>query len=43
MESQAAIGGLVQRFPKLALASDTVEWGASLFRVPGKLPVIIGS
>jgi pimeloyl-[acyl-carrier protein] synthase len=43
MESQAAIGGLVQRFPKLALESETVEWGASLFRVPGKLPVAIGS
>jgi len=43
MESQAAIGGLVRRFAKLELTSDTVEWGASLFRVPGKLPVAIGS
>jgi cytochrome P450 len=43
MESRAAIGGLVQRFPKLALESETVEWGASLFRVPGRLPVTIGS
>ena len=34
-----AIGSLVQRFEGLALESETVEWGASLFRVPGRLPV----
>jgi cytochrome P450 len=39
IEGQLAIGGLVRRFRDLALASDTVEWGASLFRVPGKLPI----
>jgi len=43
MESRAAIGGLIERFPKLALESEKVEWGASLFRVPGSLPVSIGS
>jgi hypothetical protein len=29
----------VQRFQDLALRSETVEWGPSLFRVPGRLPV----
>jgi cytochrome P450 len=43
MESRIAIGRLVERFPKLALESDSVEWGRSLFRVPGALPVSIGS
>jgi hypothetical protein len=42
METRAAIGGLVARFPRLALESQSVEWGASLFRVPGSLPVAIG-
>jgi len=27
------------RFADLRLVSETVEWGASLFRVPGKLPI----
>jgi cytochrome P450 len=39
METQEAIGALVQRFAGLELESDTVEWGRSLFRVPGRLPV----
>jgi cytochrome P450 len=38
-EGQLAIGSLVQRFHDLALESDTVEWGPSLFRVPGRLPI----
>ncbi len=42
MEAQEAIGGLVRRFPKLELESDTVEWGRSLFRVPARLPVRLG-
>jgi len=42
LESQIAIGSLVQRFPELTLASPTVEWGMSLFRVPGRLPVRVG-
>jgi len=39
LEAQIAIGSLVERFTDLALESETVEWGASLFRVPGRLPV----
>ena len=39
LEGQVAIGALVQRFEDLELESSTVEWGASLFRVPGRLPV----
>ncbi len=38
-EAQLAIGSLVERFDDLALVSDTVEWGPSLFRVPGRLPI----
>ena len=30
---------LVRRFDDLRLESDAVEWGPSLFRVPGRLPV----
>ncbi len=39
MEAQVAIGGLVRRFRDLRLRSEMVEWGESLFRVPGSLPV----
>jgi cytochrome P450 len=39
LEGQMAIGALIRRFDGLALTSATVEWGASLFRVPGRLPV----
>lgn len=39
MEAQAAIGGLVQRFRGLELQSSQLEWGRSLFRVLGRLPV----
>jgi cytochrome P450 len=39
VEAQVAIGELVRRFDGLALEADTVEWGPSLFRVPGRLPV----
>jgi cytochrome P450 len=39
LEGQIAIGALVARFEDLALVSDTVEWGPSLFRVPGRLPL----
>lgn len=39
VEAQVAIGELVRRFDDLALASDAVEWGPSLFRVPGRLPI----
>ncbi|MFQ5416737.1 MAG: cytochrome P450 [Myxococcota bacterium] len=43
METRVAIGRLVERFPRLELESETVEWGPSLFRVPALLPVAIGS
>jgi hypothetical protein len=39
MEAQIAIGTLVRRTRELALASETLVWGASLFRVLGSLPV----
>jgi hypothetical protein len=39
MEAQVAIGELVRRFDGLALESEAVEWGPSLFRVPGRLPI----
>ena len=39
MEGRAAIGGLVSRFRRLELVDDEIAWGASLFRVPGRLPI----
>jgi cytochrome P450 len=42
VEARAAIGALVQRLPRLRLLSTKVEWGASIFRVPARLPVAIG-
>jgi len=39
MEAQEALGALVSRARKLELACDKIEWGASLFRVPGRLPM----
>ena len=39
LEAQAAIGGLVRRFRRLELQSHELEWGRSLFRVLGRLPV----
>ena len=39
MEAQITIGELVRRFDDLALESEAVEWGPSLFRVPGRLPI----
>jgi cytochrome P450 len=39
LEAEVAIGRLVERFDDLRLASDTIEWGPSLFRVPGRLPI----
>jgi cytochrome P450 len=39
LEGEIAIASLVTRFDDLRLISETVEWGPSLFRVPGKLPV----
>jgi cytochrome P450 len=39
LEAQVAIGTLVRRFDALTLQSETTEWGRSLFRVPGRIPV----
>ncbi len=39
LEGELAIGGLMARASDFELESDTVEWGPSLFRVPGKLPI----
>jgi cytochrome P450 len=39
MEGQVALGTLVARTREFALASDRIEWGASLFRVPARLPL----
>lgn len=42
LEGQIAITEMVHRFPRMELVSEKVEWGRSLFRVPGRLPVRIG-
>jgi hypothetical protein len=34
-----AIGKLVERFGDLRLAGETVAWGPSVFRVPGRMPI----
>src|SRR5438552_2723850 len=39
LEGEIAIASLVVRFDDLRLVSETVEWGPSLFRVPGRLPI----
>lgn len=39
MEGQIAIGTLIARTKEFALVSDRVAWGASLFRVPARLPI----
>jgi len=39
LESQIAIGRLVQRFDAFELLDERTTWGRSLFRVPGRVPV----
>jgi cytochrome P450 len=39
LESQIAIGRLVQRFTDLELVEPNTTWGRSLFRVPARVPV----
>jgi cytochrome P450 len=39
LEGELALGKLFTRFRDFELLSDAVEWGPSLFRVPGKLPI----
>jgi hypothetical protein len=41
MEAQEALGALVLRTRRLELGCDRIEWGPSLFRVPGRLPVAL--
>jgi cytochrome P450 len=43
MEAQVAIGTLVRRLGRLELGTDQLEWGRSLFRVLGKLPIRFGA
>lgn len=39
LETEIAIGTLVRRFDDLELVNEKTEWGRSLFRVPGRIPV----
>jgi cytochrome P450 len=39
LETQIAIRALVERFDDLKLENETTEWGRSLFRVPGSIPI----
>jgi cytochrome P450 len=39
LESQIAIGRLVERFTSLELLEPRTRWGRSLFRVPARVPV----
>jgi cytochrome P450 len=39
LETQIAIGKLVERFDNLELISARTKWGRSLFRVPAEVPV----
>ncbi|MDP6978891.1 MAG: cytochrome P450 [Myxococcota bacterium] len=39
LESQIAIGALVRRFDELELLNERTEWGRSIFRVPGRIPI----
>ena len=39
LESQIAIGRLVERFTELQLIEPKTTWGRSLFRVPARVPV----
>ena len=41
MEAQEAIGALAARTREIALVEDRIEWGASLFRVPARLPIAV--
>ena len=43
LETEIAIGSLVQRFDELELVNETTEWGRSLFRVPGRVPIRFAS
>lgn len=39
IETEIAIGTLVQRFDEIELVNEKTKWGRSLFRVPGSIPI----
>jgi cytochrome P450 len=39
LESEIAIRSIVQRFDQMELLDEKTEWGRSLFRVPGRIPI----
>jgi cytochrome P450 len=39
LEGRIALTSLFDRFDDIELESETVEWGPSIFRVPGTLPI----
>jgi cytochrome P450 len=39
LESEIAIRRIVERFDQMTLVNETTEWGRSLFRVPGRIPI----
>ena len=39
LETEIAIRSIVQRFDGMELVDDTTEWGRSIFRVPGRIPI----
>jgi cytochrome P450 len=39
LETEIAIGSLVQRFDQLELVDSATAWGRSLFRVPARIPI----
>lgn len=43
LETQVAIGRLVERFDDLKLVDSRTSWGRSLFRVPARVPVTFRS
>lgn len=39
LEGRIALGAVAARCREIALESESIEWGPSLFRVPGRLPL----
>jgi len=42
LESQVAIGSVVEAFEEITLLDSKTQWGRSLFRVPARIPVALG-
>ena len=42
LESQVAIGSVVEAFEEITLLDSKTEGGRSLFRVPARIPVALG-